>query len=332
MKVLWITQRSEFHQLQALAAAPAELDVTMRTSPGEADLAPAEVLISEFHGIINKQLLNQAPNLRLILRIGASTHDIDLKAAAARNIVVSRQPVWGNIMVAEHCLMLMLALSKRFNEAQQAAHGQAGVQPARRTDENTFNYNWANLQGIGGIYEKTVAIIGMGDIGTELARRLKTFLPAAVLYNKRTLLPDALEAELSVQFADMDACLSEADFVVTLLPYSPQTDKLIDENKLALMKKTAFLVQVGSGSTIDDIALARRLENGQIAGAALDTFEYEPLPVDHPLLQLATSPECNVILTPHVAAATVDSTIRRRYEYSEVLRFYNNEPLKNQII
>lgn len=332
MKVLWITQRSEFHQLQALAAAPPMLDVTMRTSPGEADLALAEVLISEFHGTIDEQLLNQAPNLRMILRIGASTHDIDLKAAAARNILVSRQPVWGNIMVAEHCLMLMLALSKRFNEVQQAAQEQAGSRPAQRTDENTFSYNWANLQDIGGIYEKTVAIIGMGDIGTELARRLKAFLPAAVLYHKRTLLPGVLQAELGIQYAALDICLREADFVVTLLPYSPQTDHLLDENKLALMKKTAFLIQAGSGSTIEETVLAERLEKGQLAGAALDTFEYEPLPADHPLLQLAASPAHNVILTPHIAAATVDSTIRRRYEYSEVLRLYNDAPLKYQII
>jgi phosphoglycerate dehydrogenase-like enzyme len=333
MKVLWLTERSEFHQKQALEAAPPELDVVIRPSPASyaTDLASAEVLVSEFRGNIDTELLNRMPKLRMILRVGASTHDINLKTAFDRNIIVARQPVRGNIMVAEHCLMLMLALSKHFNEAQHLARKQAGSKRAQRTDENTFSYNWAGMTNIGGVYGKTAAIVGMGDIGIELARRLKVFLPESVLYNKRTPLPAVLEAELSARFADLDDCLAKADFLVTLLPYTSQTDHLIDDGKLALMKKTAYLIQAGSGSTIDEFALAKRVASGQINGTALDTFEYEPLTADHPLLQLAKHPEYNIILTPHIAAATSNATSRRRYEYNEVLRFYHNQPLQFQV-
>ena len=335
LRVLWLTERSPRHQQRALDIAPAELDITILRQPTPEILMPylphAEILISERRGMIDANLLDQMPALRFILRLGASAHDIDLFTTHERNIPVSRQPDLGNILVAEHCLMMMLALSKRLNSAQSAAQSQAGQQSPQRTDENTFAYNWARVDRVLSLYGKTLAIVGMGDIGIELARRLQPFLLNKILYNKRTQLPKSTEQSLGLHYANRPECYQHADIIVSLLPYTPETDHLIDAAAFAQMKQGAFFVQAGSGRTIDENALAEAVQKGHFGGVAFDTFEYEPLQANHPLLQLAQNPELNIILTPHVAAGTTAHIQNRGYEYAEILRFIRGEPLQLRI-
>ncbi len=335
MNVLWLTERSQRHQARALASAPDELAITILRQPSPAELSPylaqTEILISERRGIIDAHLLEQMPRLKFILRLGATAHDIDLQATAERHIPVSCQPDLGNILVAEHCIMMILALSKRLNFAQSAAQSHAGQQTAHRTDENTFAYNWAGVDNVLSLYGKTVGILGLGDIGIELARRLQAFLPAKILYNKRNRLPQGVEAQLGLTYASLETCYQTADIVVSLLPYSPETDYLVDETAFSQMKTSAFFVQVGSGSTIDEQALTEALLQGKLAGAALDTFEYEPLPADHPLRALAKNPAINLMLTPHIAAGTTAHVQNRGYEYVEIKRFLNGEPLQLRV-
>ena len=334
-RVLWLTERSPRHQKRALASAPPELAITMLSQPSPKDLVPhlptAEILISERRGIIDEALLAQMPTLRFILRLGASAHDIDLIACQARAIPVSRQPDLGNVCVAEHCMMMMLALRKRLNSAQTAVPTQAGQQSAQRTDENTFAYNWAGLDGVLSLYGQTVAIVGMGDIGFELARRLQPFMLKSLLYNKRTHLPETVEQELRLQYADRITCYQQADILVGLLPYQADTDHLIDATAFKQMKPDALFVQAGSGRTIDERALGDALKQGKLGGVACDTFEYEPLQADQPLLALAQNPALNIILTPHIAAGTTTHIQNRGYEYVEVRRFVQGEPLQLRI-
>jgi len=329
--VLWITHRSDRHQRNAREAAPPGITIEFLRDPSEAQLtaklSSAEILISERSGHISAAMLDQAPHLKLIVRLGSLSHDIDVNACRTRSIIVSRQPVLQTSYVAEHVLMMMLALSKRLRATERAARDANHSQPADRTDENTFHYNWIRFSGIGGLINQTVAVMGMGEIGVELARRLRGFSPNAILYHKRNRFPPFVENDLGIHFDESG--YQRADFVVNLLPYSPATDLLLNEQFFQQMKPGACLIHAGSGATLDERALEKAIESGHLGGAALDTYEYEPLQKVNPLVELARDPTQNVILTPHVAAGTVD--LSREQDYDEVRRFLRGKPLHFRI-
>jgi len=337
MNVLFLTDRGERHQRAALAAAPPGLMITMfrGSAPDASVLRTTEILITERNQPVTAAMIAQAPNLKFILRLGSLWHDIDLAAARAANIRVSAQPVLGVMACAEHALLLILALTKRLHRSLHAAadHGQS----ARRTDENTFAFNWLAYSDIGSLVGQTVSILGMGEIGAELARRLRAFRPGSVLYHKRTPYPPRVESDLGVHYAEPESCLFRADVLVTLLPYTPLTDyrlpsarDALTRERLALLKPTAFVVGLGSGSVIDESALADMCRAGKIAGVALDTYEYEPLQPDHPLVALARDPASNVLLTPHTAA--VSPAGDRREDYAEIVRFLAGQPLQHAVL
>jgi lactate dehydrogenase-like 2-hydroxyacid dehydrogenase len=201
-------------------------------------------------------------------------------------------------------------------------------QPPRRTDEDNLAYNWSHREGVGGIYGQTVGILGFGEIGAELARRLRGFGVAGIVYHKRRRLPESAEVELGLTYVSRDQLLAESDFLCNLLPYFPETDTSINAEALAKMKPSSYLVSCGSGSVIDEAALAEALRAGRLAGAALDTYEWEPIRPDDPLLPLARDAEMNVLLTPHTAAGTVPTTERGREEdFENIRRTLRGEPL-----
>ncbi len=339
-RVLFITDRGRRHQAAALAASPPQLAVTVVRRPSREELLRllpgVEFLISERSGEIDAGMIAAATNLRLLQRLGSLTYDIDLSAARAAGIAVSAWPVRSAIMVAEHVLLQLLALARRLKEMVAVANAaEAWGEPARRTDEDTFAYDWSLLQGVEALYERTTGILGFGEIGAELARRLRGLAPARILYHKRRPLPPLAEEELGISYAALEQIVAESDFVCNLLPYSAATDGLIDARVLAAMKPGAYLISAGSGSVVDEAALATALRAGHLAGAALDTFEWEPLRPDNPLLPLARDPQANVILTPHVAAGGwVDSSRQtdRRQDYENVLRLLDGRPLLYRIV
>jgi len=326
--VLFLTERGQRHQQDAMAAAPPDLHVTMLRRPARGEILrrirDAEFLISERAGAIDAEMIAAAEKLRLIQRLGSLTFDIDLQAARSAGVPVSAWPVHGCIRVAEHLLMQMLALSKRLPEVAEIANAAGDWnRSSRRTDEDTFAYNWSGRENIGGIYRATVGILGFGEIGAELARCLSGFRPAQILYHKRRRLPANAEAELGLTYAPLDQLLAQSDFVCNLLPYYPETDRLLGSDLLAQVKRGAFLVSCGSGSVIDEAALAEEVREGRLAGAALDTFEWEPIRPDNPLLALARDPAMNVLLTPHTAAGSGkkdDSTPARSADYENIRR------------
>jgi lactate dehydrogenase-like 2-hydroxyacid dehydrogenase len=189
---------------------------------------------------------------------------------------------------------------------------------SQRTDENTFAYNWAQLNHIQQLYGKTVGIIGFGEIGAELARRLQGW-NCTLLYHKRRQLPASIEDELRIQYTDTQSIFQQSDVVVNLLPYFPETDMLINGNIINQMKSNSLLVSVGSGSVIDEVALADAVSSGHLAGVALDTFEYEPLRADNALRQLALD-GYNVLLTPHTAAVGQHDA-GRKADYAYIMQY-----------
>lgn len=335
--LLFLTDRGQWHQAQAREAAPAEFDVTILRRPDRdalfAALAQVEVLITERTGDITAEMIAAAPDLRMIERLGSLTFDIDLEACRQRGIVVSRYPVFSSIHVAEHLFLLLLALMRRYDASRIIALAADHGIPGKRTDEDTFAYNWSGFTGIEGIFDKTFAILGMGEIGVEFARRVQPFLPARVLYNKRTRYPASVETELGLTYADTETCLREADIVLGLLPYAPETDMLVNAQAVTQMKPGSFFIHVGSGSTVDEYAILDALRDGHLAGAAFDTYEIEPLQPDHPLVAAAREGKLNLVLTPHVAAGTGRGGRHpRAWDFDECLRFIRNEPLRYRVI
>lgn len=329
---LFITERGLRHQQDALNAAPAELAVTMLRRPTREELWPhlaATVFwISERTGTIDAEMIQAASQLKMILRLGSLTYDIDLDAARAAGVVIAAWPQRGVIMVAEHLVMQMLALRKQLRqvEAITLAAGDWGL--SRRTDEDTFAYNWSGRQDIGGLWRSTIGILGFGEIGAELARRLRGW-GCRVLYHRRRRLPAWQEGELGIEYVTQETLFAQSDFLVNLLPYFSQTNLSLGATQFAAMKPGACLVSCGSGSVLDEAALADAVRAGRLAGVALDTFEWEPIKPDNPLRLLAAEgPRWNVLLTPHTAAGAPPAGVipSRANDYEPILRFLRGEP------
>jgi phosphoglycerate dehydrogenase-like enzyme len=294
---------ADFEWINALPAASA---LQLR-APATADdaalwalLPEAEVLISQRRPI-TAELIAAAPRLRMIQRYGSRPDDIDMAAAAARGITVATMPLRGSIAVAECAMTLMLATSKNLIRAHEAtvsgAYRELGVEPIK-TEQRRHKFQWMQLSGLRELYGLTLGIIGLGEIGTETARRARAF-GMNVVYTKRRRLPAAVEAAEQVVFLEKDELLRTADVVLISTPLTPETENMIAARELSLMKPTTWLINICRGGVIDEPALVEALRNGTIAGAGLDVFVYEPIPYDHPLLSLP-----NVILTPHIGGGT----------------------------
>ncbi|MFN8455154.1 MAG: NAD(P)-dependent oxidoreductase [Anaerolineae bacterium] len=335
-KTIFITERGQRHQQAALNAAPDYLDITMLRQPDKATLmqhlAEAEYLISERTGEIDAEMIGAAPRLKLILRLGSLTYDIDTQTAKAAGVAVCYWPVGTVIRVAEHMVMQMLVIAKKLRELETIALA-AGTEwgPSKRTDEDTFAYNWSDRQNMADLWHSTIGIMGFGEIGAELARRLKGW-DCTMLYHKRRRLPLAVEQELGLTYVDAETLFTQSDFLANLLPYFKDTDQMIDADFLVKMKPGAFLVSCGSGSVIGEAALAEAIKSGRLRGAALDTFEWEPLKADNPLITLAKA-GYNVLLTPHVAAGATAAAAKERFgDYTTLIHHINGQPLKYRVV
>lgn len=333
--VVFTTERGQRHQQSALEAAPAELDITMLRQPERqtllTHLAEADYFISERVGAVDAEMIQAAPNLKLILRLGSLTYDIDTEAAQKAGVIVCFWPLDGVIRVAEHLLLQMLALGKHLREAE-AITLEAGPEwgESKRTDEDTFAYNWSQRQRVERLSGKTIGIIGFGEIGVELARRLQGW-DCTLLYNKRRLLPESVEAEFGLAYVEAETLFARSDYLVNLLPYFPQTDMMIDAEWLGRMKKGAYLVSCGSGSVINEDHLAEAVKRGKLGGAALDTFEWEPIQAHNPLIPLARTGH-NIVLTPHIAAGGAVARSSRRDEYTNIVNHINGQPLRYRVV
>lgn len=333
-KTIWTTERGLRHQRSALDAAPDPLEVTILRAPDREalrhHLADAVYWISERVGPIDGELIRAAPHLRLIQRLGSLWFDIDLGAAQHAGVAVCYWPVPGVIRVAEHLVLQMLALAKKLREAEAIALQASPLDGgSRRTDEDTFAYNWSGMEDVGGLWDKTIGILGFGEIGAELARRLQGW-GCQVRYYKRHRLPEQTEVALSIVYADIETLAAESDVLVNLLPYLPGTDHMLDATFFSSMRPGAALVSCGSGSVIDEKALAEALHSGHLSGAALDTFEWEPLRADNPLLPLART-GCNVLLTPHIAAGASARDPGRRADYTNIVTHIEGRPLRYRL-
>jgi glyoxylate reductase len=233
---------------------------------------------------VDAALLERAPRLRTVAIYGDGVDNVDLPACTARGISVTYTPSDLTDAVADHTLGLLLSAARRIPE------GIAYIRQGR----------WqAWCLGLTGrdVHGATLGLVGLGRIAAAVARRALGFAMRLIYFDVERR--HELEAALPLEYLPLDAVLAQADFVSLHVPLTPETKHMIGRAALAKMKRSAILINTARGNIVDGAALAEALAVGQIAGAALDVTDPEPLPADHPLANLP-----NVIVTPHIAAET----------------------------
>lgn len=247
----------------------------------ERELTEAEVLWHVLKPVSAAQIA-QAPNLKLIQKIGTGVNTIDLEAAKAREIAVCNLPGANSRAVAEMTLLLMLACLRRLRELDANVRREGG-----------WTESWAMQDGFGEMGGKTVGLVGFGAVPQMLAPWLSA-LGAKVVFASRT-------AKAGARFARVgfEQLLAQSDIVSLHVPLTPETNSMFDARALRAMKRGAILVNTARGALVDETALADALREGRLGAAALDVFGEEPVRPDHPLLALP-----NVVATPHLAWLT----------------------------
>ncbi|HEY5799468.1 MAG TPA: D-glycerate dehydrogenase [Burkholderiaceae bacterium] len=235
---------------------------------------------------VNAAVFEACPDLRVVANMAVGYNNIDLAAAARAGVIVTNTPGVLDNATADFAWALLLAAARRVTEAEQLLR-----------DGKWTSWRYDSMLGAdtGGA---TLGILGMGRIGAAIARRAAGF-DMQVLYHNRT--PAHPHAAPGARYTDKDTLLATCDHVIVAVPYTPQTHHLIGPRELALMKPTAVLVNIARGGVVDDAALAVALQERRIAAAGLDVFENEPAVL--PALLACT----NVVLTPHIASATLSA-------------------------
>ena len=267
-----------------------------------AHLIPGANALVTRHRLVTADLIQKAgEELQLVQVMGRLPDRVDLVAAQKAGVPVAVMPHGGAIAVAEHTLALMLALTRRIpwghRGVAEGDYTKGDLKPSK-TSEWQFVFNWLGFQDVGELRGKTLGLVGLGEIGREVARRAKSF-DMSVLYHQRHRIPERYERMLGVRKATLNDLLHDSDIVSLHVPHTPETEKLLNAESLALMKPTAFLINTARGGLIDEKALTTCLREKRIAGAGLDVFVQEPLPENHPLGQLD-----NVVLAPHTGGGS----------------------------
>lgn len=254
-------------------------------SPNSAALSKAVGIITYGHPKVDGALMDRVPNLKVISNHGVGVDHIDVAAARSRRIPVGNTPGCLDASTADMTIALMLATARNIVVGDHFA----------RSPEFT-HYDPAQLIG----YEvsgSTLGIVGLGRIGRQVAKRARAFDMKILYFNRRR--DETAESELGVVYVPFDELLKQSDFVSLNCPLTPETTNLIGQRELALMKRTAILLNLARGPVVEHNALVAALKSGRIAGAGLDVTTPEPLPRDHPLLGLS-----NVVITPHLGSAS----------------------------
>jgi phosphoglycerate dehydrogenase-like enzyme len=258
---------------------------------------------------LRKPMIDAAQRLTLVHHQGVGWQDtVDHEALRGRGIPLALTPEGTTIGVAEHTVLLMLAVLKLLPHADsELRQGRFHVNALRPVSRE--------LSGL------TVGYIGMGRIASAVAERLRAFGTTGVFYDPNVASAPGLAAR------PFDAVLRESDIVTIHVPLLEATRHLIGAPELAAMKRGAYLVNVSRGGIVDERALAASLAAGHLAGAALDVFESEPVSPQNPLCRFS-----NVVLTPHIAAGTRDALVTKmRALFANVERFYRGEPLHHRV-
>jgi len=279
------------------------LEVTIKTGLNETELVeiipPFSALVVRSQTKVTADVLKAASNLRVVGRAGVGVDNVDVEAATRRGVVVLNAPGGNTISTAEHAFSLLLNVARKIPQADATVRGG--------------KWDRKNLEGVE-LYNKTLGIIGMGRIGSDLSRR-------AIAFGMRVIACDpylsatrarSLQVELAEELDDL---LATSDFISLHTPLTSETRHILNAARLQKTKPGVRIVNCARGGLIDETALANALQNGHVAAAALDVFEIEPLPGDS-LLRSAP----NLILTPHLGASTAEAQESVGIEIAQSIR------------
>jgi D-3-phosphoglycerate dehydrogenase len=259
---------------------------------------------------VTEEVLSAAERLKVVGRMGVGVDNIDLKAAKARNVTVVNAPVATTVSVAELTIGLMLSLIRHIPQ------GNAGLKSGEWLKKN--------LKGTE-LYQKTLGIIGFGNIGEAVCKRVSAFDMNTIAYD-----PVRPEKEIIAACAEpvsFEELLKRSDLITLHIPHIESTHYLLKKDAFKMMKEGVRIICAARGGVIDEAALLSALESGKVAGAALDVFETEP-PGDSPLLK-----HPNVIGTPHIGAQTIEAQLRAGQDIlSEVVAALKGNPLRWKIV
>ena len=258
-------------------------------------LLSADALIVRSSTEVDADMMARAPQLRAIGRAGVGVDNVDIIAASERGIAVFNAPGGNTIAAAELTMALLISVARKVPAADASL---------RRGDWDRAAFKGVELQG------KTLGLIGAGRIGGEVAVRCQAFGMPVIVYDP--YLTQERADELGVLLVPLDEVLDLADFISIHVPLNDETRAICGPSALARMKPTAFLVNASRGGVVDEEALVAALHSGDIAGAALDVYESEPLPDDSPLREAP-----NLVLTPHLGASTAEAQIGVATEVAE---------------
>jgi D-3-phosphoglycerate dehydrogenase len=284
-------------------AAGNRLEVTVQTGLPEAELIK---IIPEFSALVVRSqtkvtaaVLEAATSLKVIGRAGVGVDNVDVDAATRRGIIVMNTPGGNTISTAEHAFSLLMSIARSIPQAHSSM--------------KSGKWDRKKYEGVE-LYSKTLGVLGMGRIGTEVARRAIAFGMRVLAYDP--YLSASKARTLQVELIDsIDELLPQADFLTCHMPLTDETRHMLDARRLALCKKGVRIVNAARGGLIDETALAESLASGHVAAAALDVFEEEPPPAEFPLRELP-----NAVFTPHLGASTAEAQENVGIEIAQAIR------------
>jgi len=273
-----LARLKERHEVDAIEASPQQLlDL----------IGKYEAVIVRGRTKVTADVIGNGTKLRVIARAGVGVDNIDVAAATKHRIPVVNAPAASTVSVAELALAHMLSLARHIPQADRSVK-------AGRWDKKAFEGTE--------LYGKTLGLVGSGRIGAEVAARAKAFGMRVVAYDP--YLPPKVADERGIGLTTLEAVLLDSDFVSIHAALTDETRRMIGAKQLALMKKSAYVVNCARGEIVDETALAAAIKEGEIAGAAVDVFEKEP-PAGSPLLTVEPTS-----LTPHLGASTKEAQVR----------------------
>lgn len=248
---------------------------------------------------VTQAIIEAGDQLKIIGRAGVGVDNVDVEAATRKGIVVVNSPEGNTIAAAEHAIAMMLALSRYIPDA----------------NESVKNSKWERNRFMGvEVYKKNLGIVGLGKIGSHVATAAKAMGMKLLAYDP--FISTERAEQIGCRLVELDLLMRESDYITLHIPKTPETYHLINAEVLGKMKSTARIINCARGGIIDETALAEAIEQGKIAGAALDVYENEPLQAESPLRKISQK----IILTPHLGASTAEAQVNVAIDVAEQIR------------
>ena len=263
---------------------------------------------------VDAELLDRAPKLKIVSNNSTGYNNLSLDEMTKRGVMGTNTPGVLEATTADAIFGILLAAARRIPEMDQFVKS------------GNWKHHLTTEEFAMDVHHKTLGIIGMGRIGSEIAKRGHLGFDMNILYHNRTRNHEA-EEKYNAAYCDLDTLLKESDFVVLMTPLTSETENLIGEREFQLMKKSAIFVNGSRGRTVNEAALIKALENQEIHGAAIDVYQIEPVKPDNPLLKFP-----NVVTTPHLGSATFETELKMaRLAVENLLAGLNGKRPKNLV-